>query len=84
MTRKGLRGGLAARSACDDAECSQRQHHDRARDQAPATGDGKADRKCQEINPLRYHAPHPHRPMRSFAQRDTPRYIMLNQGLIFQ
>jgi hypothetical protein len=37
-------GGSAGRNA----ESRQRQHHDRARDQAPTTGDGKADgeRNC--------------------------------------
>jgi hypothetical protein len=48
---------LATRSARGDTECPEPHHHDRARDQAPAAGDGKADRKREDINPFRRHVP---------------------------
>src|SRR6266481_1778469 len=50
---------LATRSARGDTECPEPHQHDRARDQAPAAGDGKADRKREDINPFLRHDPHP-------------------------
>src|SRR5436309_16120596 len=47
------------RSAHAKAERPQSHHNDRARDQAPAAGNGKTDSKREEIDPIRRHEPQP-------------------------
>ena len=47
--RSPTHGYEAMRLAAGNAECRQRQRHDRARDQAPAASDGEADREREDI-----------------------------------
>src|SRR5262249_31735505 len=61
-----------ARSARDNTECPQPHFHDRAGNQAPAAGDGKGDRKREDVNPLYRHEPHPFSP-RDLSHNTTPR-----------
>src|SRR5262249_25604056 len=71
-----------ARSARANTECPQPYDHARARNQAPAAGDGKGDRKREDVTPLCRHEPYP------FSRRDLShgatraRHNILNQGLI--